>query len=89
MESPEYLTTSYRKLLSVKQVKRQQQQQVMKSIGFSYGHQQYGNADSVMQQLRNQNQTTIDQINSMVSALKSLQNFKPFHQHQQNDECYS
>ena len=34
----------------------------------------YGNADGTMQQLRNQNQATIDHINSMKSALKSIQN---------------
>ena len=62
-----------------KQVKRQQQQeqpQMMRPqmMMMGYGHQMYGNADGTMQQLRNQNQTTIDQINSMTSALRSLQN---------------
>ena len=61
-----------------KQVKRQQQQeqpQMMRpQMMMGYGHQMYGNADGTMQQLRNQNQTTIDQINSMTSALRSLQN---------------
>ena len=63
-----------------KQVKKRQQQQqeqqqrVMQPMMMGYGHQMYGNADGTMQQLRNQNQTTIDQINSMTSALRSLQN---------------
>ena len=49
---------------------------MIQPIGLGYGHQQYGNADIIMQQLWNQNQTTIDQINSMTSDLKSLQNEK-------------
>ena len=46
----------------------------LQPIGLGYGHQMYGNADGTIQQLRNQNQTTIDHINSMTSALRSLQN---------------
>ena len=61
-----------------KQVKRQQQQEQQQMMRppmmMGYGHQMYGNADGTMQQLRNQNQTTIDQINSMTAALRSLQN---------------
>ena len=46
----------------------------MQSIGVEYGHQQYENVDMKMKQLRYQNQTTIDQINCMTSALRSLKN---------------
>ena len=52
----------------------QQQQRALQPIGLGYGHQMYGNADGMIQQLRNQNQTSIDKINSMSSAIKSLEN---------------
>ena len=52
-----------------KQAKRQQKQQrIIQPVGLRYGHRQYGNADSTLLQLRNQNQTSIDYINSITSA---------------------
>ena len=51
----------------------QQQQRALQPIGLGYGHQMYGNAMEI-QQLRNQNQSSIDRINSMSSTVKSLEN---------------
>ena len=61
-----------------KQVKRkqqQEQQQMMRPpMMMGYGPQMYGNADGTMQQLRNQNQSTVDNLNSMSSALMTMKN---------------
>ena len=55
----------------VKRQQQQEQQQMMRPpMVMGYGHQMYGNADGIMQQLRNQNQTTIDQINCMTSCVE-------------------
>ncbi len=46
--------------------------QQMQPLGLGYGHQQYGNPDLAIQQMRNQNQITTDQINSYRTTIESM-----------------
>ena len=60
-----------------KQVKHSQQtqqtqQKQMPMIPLGFGHQQYGNPDLAIQQMRNQNQMVTDQINNYRVTMDSM-----------------
>ena len=54
------------------QQNNQQNKSLMQPLGLGYEHQQYGNPDLAIQQMCNQNQSTMDQINSYRTTIESM-----------------
>lgn len=61
-----------KKQIKHKNDQQQQQQRPIIPMTLGFGHQQYGNPDFAIQQMRNQNQMTTDQINNYRVVLDSM-----------------
>ena len=55
-----------------RQQQQEQQQRVMQQIPFGFAHQQYGNLDLTIQQLKNQNKMTADQLNNYRATIDTM-----------------
>lgn len=57
---------------NIQQIEKQQMKTLMNPLMLGFNHQQYGNPDLAIQQMRNQNQITMDQISSYRTTIDTM-----------------